>query len=1083
MGKSVVIAASLCCLLAPGLLPTAVFAGTEGSPTAMLVTSADDQPRLTPLRQAALRAVFDTCPGAKALVEGAELTRLYGATFATGSSPEDSAEKFRLAHSAVWGASPEDLLPLTPILESGHTLPLRYDPGTGRSRFTLVYYSQYRDGIPVFRADLRLLVRNEPGFPLVWAGSSLRELADFTVPPGAAGAAFDPTTVAPELVNFTVPQTVIWAGSVEMPDSPVLAVTFEGDNYGAVPARRPEKWLFVVELATGRVLLKENRIHMVDVVGSVTGAATTGPKAEHCAAEVPTPLPYAKITSGSTTVYADANGNYVLPNAGSTPIQVSSPMSGRYFTVQNLAGGGTEDLTQTVTPPGPADFLHNQANTSAAVRAQVNAYVQANHVRDMVIAANPSYPTIGTQLNFPLKVNSDDYWDCPGNAWYDGNSLTFCAGGSFAGYTFPNMAFSVVVHHEYGHHIVEKGGSGQGQYGEGAADSMGVLLTDDPTLGYGADGTGSCALGMRTANNTFQYPCNGDPSGHDCGQLLSGCIWSIRNQLRATYPDPATYLGILSSLLINSVPMHAGERISPQICTDFLTLDDDDADLSNGTPHSAQLLAGFAAHNMLPQAAPDNDACAGAILVCPGESITGSTLYASNDGTANCDSVPNAGAEVWYKYRPAASGSATFSLCTGTNYDTVMSLHSGCPGTSSNQVVCNDDGCGGVSRSSQITRNVTAKTTYLIRVAGFNGDVGSHTLTITGPDCAVPDESPPSPNPMTFGGSPLVLGSSSVRLTASLATDAASPPVEYLFAWTAPGLPAADSGWTSARIYTAAGLMPNTTYTFRTKARDSETPPNETGLSEPATATTLIDTPGLAFGTVTPTSIELIAAGNMANLEVGDSGVLFECLTAAAVSGIGDWIRQTSAVASGLTPDTEYMFQVKARNRVGIESAGGMGVSMRTLAQVPGAGTLTVPQAETLRLAIDANGNPPSTLYAIQCTATEPSDPLWNDKFVGSTGLPADEPAWRNSGAWGSGFIRGVKTGTLYTFRVKARNQVGVETEFGPPSIPPGGGPGVLPVNACGTGCGAGAAAALPMALVWFGWRGWLRRSNQRRIR
>ena len=57
-----------------------------------------------------------------------------------------------------------------------------WDPATGTYKFTLVYYSQYRDSIPVFRADLRLLVRNEEGFPLVLAKSALRPLGAFQVP-------------------------------------------------------------------------------------------------------------------------------------------------------------------------------------------------------------------------------------------------------------------------------------------------------------------------------------------------------------------------------------------------------------------------------------------------------------------------------------------------------------------------------------------------------------------------------------------------------------------------------------------------------------------------------------------------------------------------------------------------------------------------------------------------------------------------------------------------------------------------------------------------------------------------------------
>ena len=83
-------------------------------------------------------------------------------------------------------------------------------------------------------------------------------------------------------------------------------------------------------------------------------------------------------------------------------------------------------------------------------------------------------------------------------------------------------AFSVVVHHEYGHHLVAVAGSGQGAYGEGMGDVMGVLLTGDNHLarGFYSD---DCNNGIRNADNNKQYPCNG--GSHDCGQLISGCVW------------------------------------------------------------------------------------------------------------------------------------------------------------------------------------------------------------------------------------------------------------------------------------------------------------------------------------------------------------------------------------------------------------------------------------------------------------------------------------------------------------------------------------------------------------------------------
>ena len=79
----------------------------------------------------------------------------------------------------MYGVTPDDLKPASFLQDNRHTQPLMYDRGTGQYKFTLVYYTQHANDIPVFRADLRLLVRNEPGHALVLANANLRALSEF----------------------------------------------------------------------------------------------------------------------------------------------------------------------------------------------------------------------------------------------------------------------------------------------------------------------------------------------------------------------------------------------------------------------------------------------------------------------------------------------------------------------------------------------------------------------------------------------------------------------------------------------------------------------------------------------------------------------------------------------------------------------------------------------------------------------------------------------------------------------------------------------------------------------------------------
>jgi hypothetical protein len=538
--------------------------------------------------QIALNRMKTTFPGVNAYLENGRVAKVFGGAFSSGSSPEEAADLVRRDYAPVFGAAAGDLLPQSLFKDKRHTQPVMYNTATGQYKFTLVCYSQVRGGIPVFRADLRLLVRNEIGYPVVLATSALRDLGDFQ-PANQGAPRIDlaraaATAEVPEMTQFTEPETVIWAGYNDQDADPVLALQFEGTD-GDVA-----RWLFVADAATGKILYKENRIifeDIEDIVGTVEGLATPGIKSEQCEDEVAEGLPYAALEVGASVSYADEFGAFNIPYFGSGSVQVTSHIKGQYFHVYNYTGEDAELIVQAY-PPTPITILHNEANTES-YRAQVNAYIESNVIRDLALAQNPEYPEVATETDFPVYANRVDGY-CPGNAWYDPGdvSLNLCSSGG----GYPNTAWGSVVHHEYGHHLVDMAGSGQGAYGEGMGDCMSVLVADDPRLGVGF--YGDCDTPLRNADNTMQYPCSGEI--HECGQLLSGCVWSTRNALAAAYPTD--YLDILKNLTVNSILLHTGTAITPQIAIDFLTLDDDDENIDNGTPHYDEICTGFNAHNM-----------------------------------------------------------------------------------------------------------------------------------------------------------------------------------------------------------------------------------------------------------------------------------------------------------------------------------------------------------------------------------------------------------------------------------------------------------------------------------------------------
>lgn len=552
-----------------------------------LAAAAQDAPNSSPDINHGIMPLNGTSAQVMSMEREGRTIRLYGNAFSRGATPQASVDKFLLNDADAMGVEAEDLVPFAPY----HVQPMMYEPSSDSYRFTGIFYSQARGGITVFRSKIGLLVRNEPGHPLVLATIDARDLGDFepdmkfanddAIERGRASALVE----QPGLTDWSDPELTIYAGHDDISVTPRLAYIQTG-TAGAEGSIGFRKWLFITDARTGIILHAENGIlHVVE--GNVSGMATQGVAVDVCAPEALEPMPYVRLDVGGTIVYADADGNYSVPGV-IAPVTVTSAVRGLYFRVFN-EGGADSSISQSATPPDVVDFVHNAANTSEFERAEVNAYIEANVARDFALRHNPAYPVIGGQTEFAVNVNINA--TC--NATYSGNAINFYRAGSGCA----NTATAAIVHHEYGHHLVNVAGSGQGAYGEGMGDTVGVVILDDPGSAYGV--FGDCGSPGRSAVNDCQYSESGCSTCgsqiHACGTVLSGSIWETRNELFLT---EANYYNIIGNLTINSILLHSGTAVDPSITIDFLTLDDDNDTLFDGSPHYAEIAAGFGEHNM-----------------------------------------------------------------------------------------------------------------------------------------------------------------------------------------------------------------------------------------------------------------------------------------------------------------------------------------------------------------------------------------------------------------------------------------------------------------------------------------------------
>ena len=746
-----------------------------------------------------------------------QIHKLNAPELAKGRTAIDSAENFISTWSQGLGVDADQFIARGPFPDGHSVQELMFNQETGEHKFTGVYYMQTADGLPVYETRLMVLVRNVNGYPAVHSTTVLQDVAGFKrtnkLAVNDAIALMAAATKLGRDVTITDPELMVFAGTEKNRREPVEAFVFEATTGSSWEPETYRKFELVVDAQTGEILHEVNRILHVD--GNVSGVATESSGADVCEPESAVGMPYAKVTLAGNTAYADADGNFTISGSGS----IISTLDGQWFDSQNQSGS---DASLTSSDPY---FMHNESNSSEQERAQVNAYLHSNVVRDYTLYYAPSFPTIGTQTSFPVKTGVSG--TC--NAFYDYSSINFYNAGSGCS----NTAFSVIVHHEYGHHLVALAGSGQGEYGEGMGDVMGVLITGDNQLarGFYSD---DCVNGIRNADNNYQY--GGSCSGiHDCGQLISGCVWDALIEMEAAYP--LTGRDTVATLAINSMMMHAGNMIDPSITTDWLTLDDDDGDLTNGTPHSAEILAAFALHHMDDWPPPATYAC------CIDEACTELTstactaaggvwrngyycnqvscvplpndfcdsAQAITDGTwdlmtlgAMSDDVPynedqcsgtylgEMYADVWFSYVACDNGSLTVSTCNLIDFDSDIVVYEGtCD--SMTQVACNgDDGnCSGYSSSTTFT--VTGGAQYLIRVGGWDGSSeGSGSLFVDGPGEGCATE--PAVEITYPSGQPALVDPNGGTMVEIDVTDGTSSPVSGMLHWNS------GTGWNTSSL-------------------------------------------------------------------------------------------------------------------------------------------------------------------------------------------------------------------------------------------------------------------------------------------
>ena len=391
-------------------------------------------------------------------------------------------------------------------------------------------------------------------------------------------------------------------------------------------------WVSFVDAQTGELLNVHNQVRFL------TGEV----HAEHDVRTpdgetMVSPMRWMRIQGDGEAAYTDEDGVWTLDGEDAP----SGDLVGQYFRIRNEGGPNAdiEGLTEDV-----------MLTADDADQAELSAFVFQSQIRQWALTYAPEIPLTDTRMD--VYVNIDE--TC--NAYFDGNINFMRAGGGCRN----TGRIADVNYHEWGHafhYYSLLSGEFDGSMSEGIADAVSMLNTGDPIIAPGFFNSG---YAIRELETNRVYPDDIVNEVHTDGLIFGGAVWDLVNVLSEEMSEDEAYDKV-SRLLAAAVK--SGPTI-PEAFDAFIIADDDNGDLSDGTPNSCAIIEAFSQHGLGPgggggalvvlehtpptTAEPANDIAlelAGLNLApeCVDVTLEDAAVYYSTDGGDSWDSVALSG--------------------------------------------------------------------------------------------------------------------------------------------------------------------------------------------------------------------------------------------------------------------------------------------------------------------------------------------------------------------------------------------------------------------------------------------------------
>jgi len=519
-----------------------------------------------------------------------------------------------------------------------------------------VGFAQYAGGVRVlggavgfsFKRD-RLIAVGSTALPNVSINATPRRLDDARLAAAATGwLATDGHNVALRAVS---PERVILP-VIRPRGTAGLDITYRlADQLSVEATTGAGRWDVWLDATTAAPIARRSTIFFASgrVLFDVPDRAPTSTRS-------PKPAPRANHLVDSVSTLAAADGTVTW--ATTSPATVGPGVRGPLVSVSNRGGSL---VTGTVQLADGGEVVWSRAD-SEFEDAQLSSFVFASIAKDFAKTMfNQDLAWLDDTL--AVSVNEDD--TC--NAYSTGDDIHFYR-ASFGG----NGPFDIscqntgrlsdVVYHEFGHSlhansIIEGVGEFDGALSEGMSDMFAAFITKDHGMGRGFFLNDSALRDLDPEGREKRWPEDTTGEVHDDGEIIGGTMWDLREALIAKHGEAA------GDELARKLYYGALQRAVdiPTTFVEVLVSDDDDGDLTNGTPNQCEINEAFGAHGLsdpaftLGLAPPVRDGYAISLKTDPPESL------------ANCTPVTITSAKVAWKQRGGAI--STFDLVAdGTTF-------------------------------------------------------------------------------------------------------------------------------------------------------------------------------------------------------------------------------------------------------------------------------------------------------------------------------------------------------------------------------------------------------------------------------